>query len=274
MAFWKITQFFKTGIQGWSESWHVEANTEQLAEIKAQQLTANRNALLAKGVDGLTVRVSEVDKWGDSRMPLALNPKGNVKGNALDKDVAGVGARIRLEAGAQYRSSRTLRGLPDSWIYYEEQKEAMWFKDDALSVISSFGKFLRGDDFRMLVKLKPPESPIVKVKEVGTDAQFDYVITTSVPHQLVTGDKVHMRGPRVKDYVGLRGEHDVFLIEDTSFEIRIAGDPTPVKYLGGVEYYKVRVGYKEYDNLTVMGAATRDTGRPFGQRRGRQRKKA
>ncbi len=273
MPHYKITTFFEQGKQGWSESWYIESTAQAVANGRAQTLSAKRQNMLAEGVNIIGIKVSDVDVFGDSRALQGLDADAPDNANEQKQDVIGVGAQYLCEAGNQYRSVRVFRGMPDSYAVWDDSKERMWLTAKAQKLFEGFFKEIKTLDLRLKAKLAPPQVATVKVQDLSLNAQGNYQITTAAPHTLLTGEDVHFRGKTVGSYPKLRGEHTIFRIDDTSFEVRVEDVNAIPKYLGGVTYTKVEYGYVEYDDFVLKGVSKRDTGRPFGLSRGRSPKK-
>jgi len=115
------TMFFEQGKNGWSESFYRDGETLAQCETALKALATTR----AKGLSNVSrligIRASDVDVFGDSAFDFL--DKGQLP-NAPDdaahsRDVAGVGEKVRLEAGdSLYRRIYFIRGFPDDWIAF------------------------------------------------------------------------------------------------------------------------------------------------------------
>lgn len=271
MADYKVTLFFTEGAQGWSESYYQTANSPELVRPLALALVKARGGMLAGQVGIPYVRISDETIKGDSRVVTnpAFVPLTQFGAGEQIPDFAWTGLVVRMEATDLYRRSMTLRGVPD--IGPQGPATAGPMPANLLAAFNVFRDILKNDSWQMRNKNRGLGFENKRVIFVKPDNALKRASFSVNAHGYQVGDKVNVTN--LAQYPTLRGVRLIVAVVDANeFVIEYINDVQPLlePYRGDAMVRKVGYVYPDIAETTFIRFGKRDTGRPFGQSRGRR----
>lgn len=264
MATYKITFIFGADKQGWSELWYVDANDIQTAGLRGLEVASSRKGLLGTGSVLEAIRVSDEAIRNDSLIqltpPVAAGPG---VGNAI-RDTPGNAWLCRIQAGALYRRQLWLRGIPDSWIVWDQTLRKYEIPAILQARFDAFRDALVAKTFRIRATEKSPTvNPLKPITAIAADPSGVWKMTSPV-HGLANQDYVRISGTKGSNVKQFRGIWQIFGVTADTFFIPLVVVPTsPVWYIGGGMVQRRTTSYKVIDGGTLLRPALRRTGRAF-----------
>jgi len=255
----RVTFFFEVGSFGWTETYF---RTDDFSTVEApvKALAVKRSALLTKGAFLSYIRVSDDAVFRDAMIiepPLEL-PEKNLK--AIEGAPPFVSLLVRMENGVKYWRFLFLRPLPKAAININNQftLNANWLDP----WVGFKNQLLLGWGFKVIEKagINPEKAVESYTQNAGQ------VTVTSTAHGLQSGDEIRIYGgqgvgrPKGNQFV-VRVSNDTFTLVKTF----------PVfQYSGGSKFTTKKKSIVPITGSLWERVNHRDTGRPFGQSRGRQ----
>lgn len=276
MPIWKANYFFTQRKQGWSETWYLDRSAAGSALEAMKNIMPLRVALLGGVGLGASdprleeIRVSNIAVDRDSLVYAV--PPGDQFNSALlgVADNPNLCLLVRLEAGALYRRSWSLRGFPDSLI----TNNGIYVADAAWQ--PRFDAFITAVRNRLLGMVAwDRAAPIVAISAIGPPdpvVKNLVTITTAAPHGLIVGDRFKIiSAPGTSN---LRGTWTVFSLGLGNIFTFFSRKEYGGAYIGGGRLTKKTPAFFNFDNAEIERASHRITGRPFDLSVGRRRKRA
>lgn len=264
MPNYKVNVFFKLDIQGWSETFYVEAADHATARSRFDDCLRKRMALIAEPTEPVAIRVSDDAFPRDSILePIRIADYPRYDKTFL-ADEPWAALVVRLEATPLYWRHLMMRGIPDRLAGKEGDIDLppAW-----RTKLNAFLTQLVTDQIRLKVLDRSGSNPTKAVFLATLDAGFSK-ITSLVPHGLALGDRVAFYSrPRVSPHqtrVRAVADANTFTVDavyDSAGLINNRATFRKVSYM----YVAITGGQRRY-------VGHRDTGRPFGQLRGARRR--
>lgn len=264
MADFACTMIFGAGKQGWSETFYRNADTAEDALAVLDLLSKVRRLAVGKTALLEAFKVSNVAVRNDSL--LEEKAWSMEAGNTVDtrRDVPGVSMLLRLEATALHRRMFHLRGVPDSWIRYNE--DGSEFVHPSFTEFKTLFEAELATGWRMKVISKDPGDlaavNVTGLEVVGVTKNFTFTVNGVAPQ---VGDKVRvggLEGTNVKQFQGTyrvnaRPSATTFTVAVPNYD----GSVFSLDAAGTVS--KVVVKYLGITDLDFIRFGTRRTGRAF-----------
>lgn len=278
VAKWKCTFLFNLPKAGWSESWYIEKSQIREAVTPCKNLAAIRTG--GMGNFGLieAVRISSVDPPQISVIEV-LNYKAGLTGSTDFADTPWQGIQVKMtDPNEKYQRTQLFRGVPDWWIArrtgdgqfdLQASPSILAWKNSIVTSLRSNGFLFRARSGEGAAGLTFPASNFT-ANGVGARITFDTAGPPAVGAFVTFKD--------VKDGNGvtqLKGSHKVRSVagQTVTLETVVPSAANPASWTAGThrlkltEYFPVHFGQ-------LQRPSSRDTGRPFFLRRGRQPAKA
>lgn len=275
----RVTSFFESGRQGWSETFWVQADSVSSVEAIARAQAPLRMKLCGYGVKMTYLRISDEAIRGDSTVVLTnwttsdeVNPAhGEVQKvtPAVKEfvDVAWNGLLIRHESGPDTRRLWCMRGVPDDLIIGPEGPK------DAKPWADAFGLWkdllITNKWGFMAINKNPGTNPTKLITDVVKVGNFVNVIIPA--HGFLEGEKIRISGAKADNPKAINGVWQVS-IHDANTVI-LKGNKTDPGYLRDGAARAQRMAFAPITATFVRRQAKRNPGRPFDQLPGRRVKR-
>jgi len=286
MPTFKCSMFMRSDYYGFSENWFFSGTDYTSAMDALKNLASARLGLCGAGVYLDYLRVSDEAILRDSYVSNTKKQTVQLTGTsgdfsskivytewgAIDPPESGV--HMRIEATAQYHSSHTIRGVPDSLIVWPGGPSNLpgWDKarmawEDAL--VGKFCLRVRKQDEGS------KKSPIVGMSHAQA-APWEFKVL-AVPN--LVGTKLRVSGLKgIPGSVNANGVYRILSVDPVTNLFKLDGFPPPPGNDGWFDYATPLSGYMQvpdwsYPVITdtiVRGQNRRKPGRPFDQRPGRR----
>lgn len=274
MAKYRCTFFINTLNGGWTETFWLDKSSVDQCIGPCQNMGAVRARLLAQPCVVKAVRMSSVEAPRVSlREYLNYPAEPATTGTAADVNVVGVQCTL-TDATVKYQRRQILRGIPDSYV----QRRDGDFEYDLVGNAALLNRFnalitsLRSNGFMFRARngegAAATQTNVVSFTLLPGSSRVQYLTANPpVPGSYVTISGVTGDGSDVIN----KGSHRVRSVLDqvVTLETEVEPGVNPVNWTGGkwrvkeTGYFTVQTGQMQYPG-------SRDTGRPFGLRRGRQ----
>jgi hypothetical protein len=275
------TYFFSQGGFAWSETWYVAATSLDDAWEKMNSAADRRAEMIGSGALLFAIRVTDVDQPRVS-LTKPVNYPGPPDSAATTVDTPYNGIYVKVQdTNRFYRRQMWLRGVPDSWIMFDQVTKAPIINALATQAINRFQTRAIGFQFRLrVINADVASNPRRNITAISLVAMANNFLITAPGHGFATGNSVRIKnckGSNLQVATGgvvrsVNGVWPVTVLTADTFSIPLVGSPTnPPVYNGGgyaqnrpILYIPVR--FVEYQKF-----AKRDTGNPSGRVRGRRR---
>jgi len=276
MPYYKLSYEFEQGKWGWSENFYIQRDNLSLATtaatatplLNARAALLGNNPATGTANPSLTaVRISNYGLQRDSTLVYLNQPGTFAVGGMPDIPntciLVSIKSKYPGDPTARYRRSLYMRGIPDDMVtlggkfvptgLYSANFSA-WCTQLFNMTAGTIAK--RVDANAIMNTL---------IENVGADV----VVTTGAAHGLESGDIAQIYGVKPSGVFG--GEFQVIKVDNNKYKIlakQLVGTPT---WYGSTS--KAGLVFAPFDELRMLRAGHRDTGRPFDSPRGRQRTK-
>ncbi len=274
MPNFKVTWFFRTACNGWSESLYQNRSDHDDAMRSAKKYLEARLKLCGKDTRAVAIRVSDDSIQGDSLLaqadlePINLKPQFPLP-RSQQSELANVGVLVKHEdVTRSVRRYQFLRGVPESLIAnFEVRANAITDDLGWRKIFTRWANVVTGEgyQFKAIDRLQLGKN-IVLVQQNNPGEDWNLIFGAN--HQLETGDKVLVRG--VKGMDGVNGQWFVQKVDDVTLKLLNSADKITGKYLFGGTVRKQVLTFVTISRVLPVKAATRRAGRPFGLQVGRR----
>lgn len=270
MPTYKCTWLFNAGKQGWSESWYWDGATHEDCRQAAGPVTSARRLLMAKGTIIEAVRISDISIRGDS-IYLDEGPLPAPTGDVGERDEIDTAWLCRFEAGPNHRRMVLLRGLWDSWVFWDPVTQTYPIPNEFRQKFNSWVRAIQRQGFKLRVI---DNNPAVAGNWLVTSivAGVGSLTITAPGSTLVQNDMLRLSGGKYLNANNPKGVYRVTQADGPSFTVGYTG-PLPIQY-----DKDARVGKRVPINVDITQAfperpGSRKTGRAFFVPRGRRKGK-
>lgn len=269
-AYYKVILFMNHPRGGWSETYYTQSTSVQSASTDAFRLAKKRGTLLAPPSQLVAYRVGEEGNPRNTELVGVDVP--NFSGIATaDSDTPWQAVLLRMSAvGTGYKRPLYIRGIPDR--YYDVAEPVNLVYSAWLNQLNNVFRpeLVSGSWW---VKGRQKGSPTNKVPIVTWDATTQEDLTLvgqSTPSGLKPGDFVQIY--KLKGLPQAPGLTQVAFADPAllTFKLRLH-TPLNFLYAGNGYYIKYAPAYNVITSTNLGDVVHRDTGRPFGEQRGRRR---
>jgi len=289
MAVIKINFFFQQGKYGWSETYYADKGSLPEAIASALIVRPFRVQLLGGGGSEYPVlkkiRVSEINRAGDSLVEVVSDADGKVPGDGLSfAEIPSTALLVRAEAGTEYRRQLYLRGQPDLVVTNNGKYTRIGAYPTTLEVF--FAALIR-EHWGLLAATKPaPPLPLITdITQVLTRPTVAAFHTDPVAHGLVAGDNARFmsvttsRGEKFSDDAVVLADPAPTATTFTIFTPRVDRDQAVSKLINstrgrvrkiGIQFHSFEISNDEIIHPTAI---TRKAGAPLKKFVGRRSRK-
>jgi hypothetical protein len=265
----------------WSESWYLSADSLQNAWDKMDAVAERRAETIGSGALLNAIRVT------DTTTPrVALTKPVNYPGppdsatTTIDTPYNGIYVKVQ-DTNRLYRRQMWLRGIPDTWIMYDQITKNPIINALATQAINRFN--VRAIANQLLLKVITADltaNPRKTVANISLQAVSNLFLITAPGHGFATAQYVRVKNCKGSNLQvasggvvrGVNGVWPVTVVSPDTFTIPLTGSPTnPPVYTGGGYAQARPIQYVPIRYVDYIRFAKRDTGNPSGRVRGRRR---
>jgi hypothetical protein len=268
-SFFKVIFFFSFPKAGWSETYYTFAGNLEEANSEAGTLQGERLKVLAAPYRMDAYRISEENNPRNSILvEVGLSGQYN---KIARGDVPWQAQLLRLvSVGSEAKRPLYLRGIPDA-VFDEADPQNVDAIDWKAKVKNTLAKQLVLGPWHIKARTRPTGLNKVPITNWEfTPLEHESLVTTAAPTGLNTDDKIQVY--KLRGFTPAPGICRVVSANPAavSFRVRLH-TPADFTYEGGAYYVKYSPIYPEVRFVYFGPVIHRDTGRPFGLQRGRQR---
>lgn len=277
----KGTFFFRFGGFAWSESWYLQAADLGTSWTQMDKCAERRAEMLGSGALLYAIRVS------DPATPrVALTRPVNYPGppdsalTTVDTPYNAIYVKTQ-DANTLYRRQLWMRGIPDSWIMYDQVTKNPIINGLAQQAITRFATRAIANNLQMrVIDASLVSNPRRMVSNIALQGVTNLFLITAPGHGFASGQYVRIKnckGSNLQVAAGgivraVNGVWPVSVLTADTFTIPLTGSPTnPPVYTGGGYAQARPIKYVNVRFLDYIRFAKRDTGNPSGRVRGRRR---
>lgn len=248
---------------GWTETYFLTAADGNEAINRTKDLCERRAYLLGKGVEVVGYRISDLADFRAALTVSGLHLTGSEQWGWADRPWDSL--LVKFYSTQKYSRSLFLRGIPDLANNPANNQEAA-IGESWREAVKSYASGIVRDGW-WLIQANTKDIGTHAAKEINyiTPTTGEIAITAMQPHGLASGTIVTVYARGWRPTIGRRKVLDTPSLN--TFTIK--GTFEHCGQQGKSSYRKIDVGYFPITGWTVARMNHRDTGRPFGQLRGR-----
>lgn len=277
MARFLATFIFNLFNQGWSESFYTRDASIDAARLDIVEIGQARARLLPRSVLFTAARLSDVAIVGDSYVTSDSQLWEKVN---LPPDVTNTALETRLQVQGTNWRTYWLRGLPDSWINRDVDSGKFIYNEPFYTLYRNYFDLLVTKQIAVKAIDKPGSietQPIRKIQSITAGAVAGTTVIVIDPFNPSLAVNSYVRIRRLTGGIaGLNGKWVVTSVNADEGSItvpfNIATMATlfgPDNYINGY-VYSLTQKFIQVTSWQALDIRTRQTGRPFGQPRGRR----
>lgn len=276
MAFFKVVYIYSTSEYGWTELFYDEAAS--LDSFATPNATELQRTVQWRGAGVKLLAKKVIEEGGLRRSKIFnLNAKPFFGNDAAGADVGGVSAKIRLNFAGGGGRILEARGIADDMI--QPRADGASVPSPALQqfITSYVGWIAYAQNPFLGKRLQSiganPWKDVVSLTASPANANWTQVTISAIGAPLAAGTEVYFRGVDPLILPWLRGVYrTVGPATTTTFNIpTLYREAADVTTLTNVQWRAALYDYPAITGGNFLRFGTRDTGRPFSQRRGRRR---
>lgn len=274
MPKWRCTFMFDMPKAGWAETFYLEKTTAKDCIPPCKNYAAVRVGGLGKHAKIEAVRVSSVDPPKIAVLEV-LNYASPHTGSTHIADTPWQGVQVKIsDVNEKYQRTQLFRGVPDVWITRRPTEgdfdlvttpEVLPWKQSVISSLRANGFLFRARD------AEGTAGVLTTVLGFGTSAEGGFVTFNTALPPIVNS---YVTFNNAKDSAGARvmlGRHKIKSVVGqlvtTYTKVPTGGNPSD----WSADTYRLKsTGYFGVYYGQLQRPSSRDTGRPFFLRRGRQ----